>query len=386
MGSGTRGLAGLQDLLLGNGSETQQRTSGPVSITKINASNIPILDETGDSIKDKLDVIKQEDTNNLGIGENVLPNLSAGSNNLALGTNAGASVTNETGNVLIGHNVNTEAGSTDNFLNISNVIKGNILTGDIRLQDEAKLSLNQDEDTYLTENSSSELDIFVNSVNVSNITSIFTNILNHLRLSDEKKLYLNSGETAYIQESPIGTVNLVVDSVNNLNVTDTEIITPGKLIVNDNITAKSQIHLDITGNTYIESNGSDGIEINTNGLKNIDFLSDGRAIAPYVAKAWAHCTYDSGGPSITIDDSYNILSIDIEATGLYKITFENEMDSAIYCVSGFGTRPAPYLDDPMVVGMSYSTPPTINDFFLQTAETGATKVIFDKMNFIVFGG
>lgn len=61
MGTGTKRLAGAEDMTLGQGQEEQERAGGLYTITKINSGVIPFQGEPGDadykSTKDIIDEI-----------------------------------------------------------------------------------------------------------------------------------------------------------------------------------------------------------------------------------------------------------------------------------------------------------------------------------------
>ena len=83
-----------------------------------------------------------------------------------------------------------------------------------------------------------------------------------------------------------------------------------------------------------------------------------------LCQAWGLFSYNGSG--ITINASYNVSSITLSATGVYRITMTNALADANYLVVGMGNQSTAYPNGYIMTKFDSNSAPTSSAFTIQT--------------------
>ena len=107
----------------------------------------------------------------------------------------------------------------------------------------------------------------------------------------------------------------------------------------------------------------------------LKMASDGRGISQYTAQVWVR--YDQVADSVL--DSYNVSSVDDDATGEFTVNFTNAMANANYCAVGMSE------DDRVMTYGSAGKVPTTADVQLQCTHYNGSRYDENNNGVLVFG-
>ena len=98
--------------------------------------------------------------------------------------------------------------------------------------------------------------------------------------------------------------------------------------------AASRIAFGDSGNNKIGmvyyNHGSNYMQFTTNDTEQMRITSDGRGLSSFTAKGWVRFN------GSTINDSHNVSSVSISATGQYRVYWDVDFANANYAVAGMG--------------------------------------------------